>query len=89
MYKGYWLWLIPLDEHTVSIGVTAKNTDVSLNVRTSDDFVEFLRSHKCMQEILGSHFELQDYKAMKRLSRRANSRSQLIVGSSPACHRPF
>tara|TARA_B100000700_G_C15029656_1_gene849869 strand:- start:745 stop:2358 length:1614 start_codon:yes stop_codon:yes gene_type:complete len=71
MYKGYWLWLIPLDEHTVSIGVTAKNTDVSLNVRTSDDFVEFLRSHKCMQEILGSHFELQDYKAMKRLSRRA------------------
>lgn len=72
MYKGYWLWLIPLDEHTVSIGVTVKNTEVNLNIRGRDDFVEFLKSHNCMHEILGSKFEIQDYAAMAKLSRRAS-----------------
>lgn len=72
MYKGYWIWLIPLDEHSVSIGVTVKNNEVNINVKSAEDFVEFLLSHRCMQEVLGEQFELQDYKAMKHLSRRAS-----------------
>lgn len=93
MYKGYWIWLIPLDENTVSIGITVKNTDVNLNVRTSDDFVEFLQSHQCMSDILGSQFEVLDYTAMKRLSRRAkqsfSSERWFLTGMSSAFLDPL
>lgn len=71
MYKGYWIWLIPLDEKTVSIGVTIKNSETDVSVRTGDDFVEFLKSHQCLSEILGSDFEMLDFKSMGKLSRQA------------------
>ncbi|MBR8843211.1 MULTISPECIES: NAD(P)/FAD-dependent oxidoreductase [Pseudoalteromonas] len=71
MYKGYWIWLIPLNQDTFSIGITAKNNEVNLNIRSAEEFEQFLRSHQALNEILGQHAELLDYTSMKRLSRKA------------------
>ncbi|MDW6001887.1 NAD(P)/FAD-dependent oxidoreductase [Vibrio mangrovi] len=71
MYKNYWFWLIPLDEQTVSIGLTSKDSQPDLGIKNQAAFIEFLQSHQCMKEILGDQFEIQDFQLMKRLSRRA------------------
>ncbi|WP_428264281.1 NAD(P)/FAD-dependent oxidoreductase [Haliangium sp.] len=70
MYGGYWIWMIPIDADTYSIGVTTKNDMVDIEIKSQEEFVAFLRTHRCMQQLLGEA-ELLDYRQMKRLSRRA------------------
>lgn len=71
MYGGYWIWLIPLDSETFSIGVTARHDMTDVEIKGEEEFVEFLRTHKCMRQLL-EHAELADYHQMKNMSRRAD-----------------
>ncbi|MET1257094.1 NAD(P)/FAD-dependent oxidoreductase [Aliikangiella maris] len=71
MYKGYWIWLIPIDEETFSIGVTVRSDLSSVELKNKEEFIEFLQQHACMRELLGDKFELMDYRSMKKLSRQS------------------
>jgi len=71
MYGGYWIWLIPIDAETFSIGVTVR-TDLSpVKIDNSSEFVEFLRTHRCMQQLLGEEGELLDFHRLRGISRQA------------------
>lgn len=93
MYKGYWIWLIPLDSETVSIGVTVRNDMADVTIKGSGAFEDFLKSHTCLQELLGEQYELLDFKAMKRLTRRAKQSFStdrwFLTGMSSAFIDPF
>lgn len=72
MYDGYWLWLIPIDTDTVSIGVTFDKHIAPMKFRNALEFTEFLRSHRCLDELLGSDSEALDFKGLTRIQRRAS-----------------
>ncbi len=70
MYEGYWMWMIPIDAETFSIGITTKNDLCDVSIKNQDEFLDFLMTHRCMQQLLGDA-ELLDYSQLKKLSRRA------------------
>jgi flavin-dependent dehydrogenase len=73
MYDGYWFWLIPLDAHTYSIGLVTKNDKSDIKIKNEHQFLEFLRTHKCMEELLPvDTAKILDYTQMKNLSRRVS-----------------
>lgn len=69
MYKGYWFWLIPLEENLYSIGVVWRHDMVDLKIKSGSNFIEFMQSHQGIAEILGDNFELVDYHGLKNMSR--------------------
>lgn len=71
MYEGYWFWVIPIDEHTSSIGLVWRHDLADLNVRSAPDFIRFLSKHRGLAEWLGDHFETKDFYVMKNLARMA------------------
>lgn len=74
MYGGYWMWLIPLDSDTYSIGLITRNDQVDISIKGQEEFLSFLRSHRCMRELLPEcNIEVHDYMQMKKLSRRAKT----------------
>ncbi len=72
MYKGYWFWLIPLEEDLYSIGMVWRHDMADLQIKSKTDFVEFMQSHQAISEILGDNFELVDYHGLKSMSRIAD-----------------
>ena len=73
MFGGYWVWLIPLDEHTFSIGVVWHHEQAELSIRNGDELMAFLRQHAGLRDILGEQVELLDFSAMKNLARMADT----------------
>jgi flavin-dependent dehydrogenase len=71
MYGGYWIWLIPIDKETFSIGVTNRTDMVDVSIRGKDQFIEFLKSHHCMRQLLTGESELIDFHKMIGISRQA------------------
>lgn len=71
-YDGYWIWLIPLDSHTCSIGVVWRHDKAQLELKGQEQFVEFLRGHRCLDELLGPDAEVLDYQGLKGMSRISN-----------------
>jgi len=70
MYDGYWFWLIPLSADMVSIGVTFDKRIAPMKFRNEREFTAFLRSHRCMDELLGANFQAMDFKGLSRIHRR-------------------
>lgn len=71
MYGSYWIWLIPVDAETFSIGVTIRHDMTDIEIKGQEELVAFLRTHKFMQQML-ERAELVDYHQMKKLARRAD-----------------
>ncbi|QQO57204.1 MAG: hypothetical protein N838_31500 [Thiohalocapsa sp. PB-PSB1] len=71
MYRGYWIWVIPLNKDTVSIGVTMKTDMTNLDIKDGHAFIQFLHTHQCMRQLITPHTEIQGFHRMKRLARRA------------------
>lgn len=71
MYDGYWFWLIPLSAGLVSIGVTFDKRIAPMKFRNAEEFTAFLRSHKCLDELLGVQAEAQDFMGLTRIQRQA------------------
>lgn len=52
LYRGYWIWFIPLQAGTTSIGVVADKGCLKLRCRSNDEFLAFLRKHRAVASLL-------------------------------------
>ncbi len=71
MYGGYWIWLIPVDPETFSIGVTFRTDMDDTRINDQGQFVGFLKTHRCMRQLLGDRAELVDFHRLRGISRQA------------------
>lgn len=71
MYGGYWMWLIPIDRETYSIGLTVKTDMAEITIANQDEFIAFLRTHECMRQLITEQSELVDFKKMLNISRQS------------------
>jgi FADH2 O2-dependent halogenase len=71
MYGGYWMWLIPIDRETFSIGVTNRSDMVDIRISSADEFVDFLKTHQCMRQLIREDSELLDFHRLHGISRQA------------------
>lgn len=72
MYDGYWVWLIPIDADTVSLGVTFDRRIAPLKFHNADELTAFLRSHHCLDELLGADATALDFKGLSTINRGAS-----------------
>ncbi len=52
MYRGYWIWFIPLAEGITSIGVVCENEYDAPGFHSNEGFLEFLRRHRAVAQLL-------------------------------------
>lgn len=52
LYRGYWIWFIPLQEDMTSIGVVCDKHHFDTRYRSEDDFLDFLRQHAAVAALL-------------------------------------
>lgn len=71
MYGGYWIWLIPIDAETFSIGVTHRVDMVDIAISTQEQFIDFLKTHRCMRQLLLADSEIVDFNKLHNISRQA------------------
>jgi flavin-dependent dehydrogenase len=69
MYDGYWFWLIPISDDISSLGVTFDHDRCPLKFKNAQDFQEFARTHRCLDQLLGSQSEFLDFGGLKYLLR--------------------
>lgn len=67
MYDGYWIWLIPISDEHVSLGVTFDADRVDLQLRDGEEFLAFLRSHRALDQLLGTDATVCDFQGAKRM----------------------
>lgn len=73
MYPGYWIWMIPLDAETISVGVTIHaEMRPDLQIRNSDDLMRFFQSHAGLNQLVAEETTLLDFHALKALPRCAD-----------------
>ncbi|WP_025810126.1 NAD(P)/FAD-dependent oxidoreductase [Pseudomonas chlororaphis] len=73
MYRGYWIWMIPIDEITYSLGVVWHHDKTDVNIRGERELEAFLLSHKWVRELFGDSYEIADFSAMKNMTRVAET----------------
>jgi flavin-dependent dehydrogenase len=71
MYRGYWLWQIPVSEKVVSLGVCLDDAMTPLVLKNATELVAFLRQHRFMRDLLGDHAEPVDFFGLKQMARHA------------------
>jgi flavin-dependent dehydrogenase len=69
MYRGYWIWLIPLSDTLMSIGVTFSHDIAPMSFKNGHELLAFFRQHPGLSEAVGPNAELRDFCALKRLPR--------------------
>ena len=69
MYRGYWIWTIPVSDDTTSIGVMFDNVSNPLQLRNADDLTAFLREHRCLRDVLGPDAEAVDFHGLRHVAR--------------------
>lgn len=93
MYKGYWIWMIPVTDDIFSIGVTFHPDMVPIKIKNASELEAWLRTHKCMDEILGTDAEALDFMGLRHLRRRAkqfySSDRWFLTGMSGAVVDPL
>lgn len=65
MYPGYWFWHIPLSENLLSIGVDFSQDHAPMTLKNGAELTAFIRSHRCLDQILGKDAECLDFLAFK------------------------
>ena len=71
MYDGYWIWLIPISDEHLSFGVTYDAERVDLKLKNGEELLRFLRSHRALDQILGSEAKVCDFQGAKCMVRGA------------------
>lgn len=74
MYRGYWIWLIPISDRVVSFGVEARADMGFKPLHDGAEFERFLRSHRALDQLLGPKAERLDFLGLTRLPRCARTR---------------
>jgi len=52
LYRGYWIWFIPLQQGMTSIGVVCDKQHFDTRYRSKDGFLDFLRQHEAVRSLL-------------------------------------
>lgn len=96
MGEGYWVWLIPLATGSTSIGIVADPRIHPLqDLNRLDKAIDWLETHEpeCAQAILPYRDRVQDFLAMKKLSRGSRQVYSVdrwaLVGEAAAFLDPF
>jgi len=71
MYDGYWIWLIPVSEKIVSIGVTFDIKSHDFTMKSGENLLDFLRQHRALSELLGDQARPLDFFGIKPMERGA------------------
>lgn len=74
MYRGYWIWLIPVTDRIVSVGVVARRDMGFPALRDGAALERFLRSHRALDQALGGDARRLDFMGLTRLPRCARTR---------------
>lgn len=69
MYRGYWIWLIPLSDTLMSIGVTFDHDIAPMSFKSGKELLAFFRQHRGLSEAIGPDAELRDFFALKKMPR--------------------
>ncbi|WP_341666652.1 NAD(P)/FAD-dependent oxidoreductase [Alcaligenes sp. SDU_A2] len=69
MYRGYWVWMIPLDAQTVSIGVVWHHEKSQVSIKNQKELEAFLLSHTWGKELFGHDYQIVDFGALKNMAR--------------------
>ncbi|WP_344639307.1 NAD(P)/FAD-dependent oxidoreductase [Kitasatospora cystarginea] len=69
MYRGYWIWLMPLSESQYSIGVVFDRRHVQPRVGSGEELLAFLQEHRAVGEILGPDPQPVAFGTRERLAR--------------------
>ncbi|MBW2400544.1 MAG: tryptophan 7-halogenase [Deltaproteobacteria bacterium] len=67
LYRGYWIWFIPLKEGMTSVGVVYDQELCDLQYRGKESFLEFLCQHAAVAELL-KNAKLTDARAYSHLA---------------------
>jgi flavin-dependent dehydrogenase len=65
---GYWIWFIPLGRGVMSVGWVGDRTIFREDMRKPEGFLEFLRGHRAVWDLLKDRAELLDVLAYKQLA---------------------
>ncbi|WP_438485071.1 NAD(P)/FAD-dependent oxidoreductase [Streptomyces sp. S186] len=71
MYRGYWIWLLPLSESQCSIGVVFDRRHTEPSVGTGAELLAFLREHRALRDLLGPEPVVRSFGTRDRLARLA------------------
>jgi len=67
-YPGYWIWFIPLGRGVMSVGWVGDRAIFRDEMRKPEGFLEFLRGHRAVWDLLKDRAELLDVLAYKQLA---------------------
>ncbi len=67
MYDGYWIWLIPVSDEHMSLGVTYDADRLDPKIHDGEELLAFLRSHRGLDQILGPAATVCDFQGAKRM----------------------
>ena len=71
MYRGYWIWVIPVTDEITSIGVVFHHEIAPMSFKNGDELEAFFRSHRAIDEIMGERPETIDFFGLKQMARLA------------------
>ncbi|MCX5746494.1 MAG: hypothetical protein NT062_28795 [Proteobacteria bacterium] len=69
MYRGYWIWVIPVTDDIISIGVVFHHDIAPMSFKNGAELEAFFRSHAAVNEIMGNAPETVDFFALKQIAR--------------------
>lgn len=72
MYKGYWIWVIPVTDNITSIGVSYHRDMAPLTLKNAQEMTDFFRGHKALDQIIGDA-KCLDFFGLKKPQRQADS----------------
>ncbi len=73
MYRGYWIWQIPITDKLTSIGVTVDEDLFPLTLKTAGELHRFLLQHRCLRDLLGDGAQAIDFHGLTHLARHASA----------------
>jgi flavin-dependent dehydrogenase len=92
LYRGYWIWFIPLKQGMTSVGVVYDTELCDLKYRGKESFLKFLHEHEAVSMLLADA-KLTDARAYPRLAygtkRFFSSDRWALVGEAGAFPDPF
>lgn len=92
LYRGYWIWFIPLREGVTSVGVVCEKKYYDRKYCTKEGFLEFLRQHKAVASLIENvkPIEVQDFPQLAYGVKQFYSENRWgLVGESSAFPDPY
>jgi flavin-dependent dehydrogenase len=92
LHRGYWIWFIPLQEGTTSVGVVCDREQYRKEWLGADEFMRFLRSHRGVAQLLedAKPIAIRGFRHLSYGTKRFFSENRWgLVGEAGAFPDPF